>query len=290
MDTQFYSRATGKLRRASHTEFGTTSVRRSSASTVYTLDDAVSTTRQYPMESLSHSQKKYIESFLQGMTHSEKVEVDANTRGIHWIGLWLSLDSTTIVSCSTVQPHVSNGMVHMSGIGKQEIINHAAIHFNETDHGKPSITTPCKNPQLHGKFAIPLADSLISHSLVNSSQVSFNLVVFSQMQPIFTVCNEHGTYRCRLTHNSCRIMCATCPENIGIVGPTSSGQSYSFRSRNIIGGSGTGPCLTVHISGTLQYQGKPDSAYEIGKCFKECLESIMNSSSSGRFINSLAVV
>ena len=290
MDIQFYSRATGKLRKVSYTEFGTTNSRKTSTSTVYTLDETASTAKQYPTGSLSPSQKKYIESFLQGITCSKEVNLDVNVRGIHWIGFWLSEDSTTIVSCTTVQPHVSNGMVHLSGIGKQEVADHAAKYFNETDNGKPSVTTPCKNPQLHGKFAIPLADSLIYHKLINSSQASFNLVVFSQMQPIFTVCNEHGTYRCRLTHNSCRIMYGTCPENVGIVGPTSSGRSYSFRSKDIVGSSGTGPCSTVHVSGTLQYQGKPDSANDVGKCFKECLESVMNSSSSGRFINSLALM
>jgi hypothetical protein len=242
------------------------------------------------MGKLSTTQKRYIESFLQGVTHSDAVEVDPEIRAIHWIGMWLSEDRTTIISCSMLQPHVTNGMVHLTNILHQNVVAHAKAKFLPGDYGEPKIGKPQVNPQLNGKFAIPLADSLIESGKLNRAHAGFNLILLSEMQPIFVVSNEKGTYECRLTHNSCKVMSENCPPDIGIVGPTSSGQSYSFRSRNIVSGMGTGPAITIHRSGTLQYQGKPDSAYSVGKCFKECIDTVMSSSSVVRFINSLAVI
>lgn len=287
MEDQFYSRATGKLKKATHHAFGTQSAK--SVAETYSIGDSTHTTRQYPTSKLSNTQKKFIESFLQGITQFSDIDIDPEVRAIHWIGMWLSKDKCTMVSCNISQPHISNGMVHLTNVTEADVVNHATTEFIKTSDGFPSIRTPHKNPQLCGKFAIPLADSLVSYDIINESYVTFSLVVFSQMRPIFIVSNGNGIYRCKLTYDSCRLMVEMHPVHVGVVGPTSRGQSYSFRSKSI-SGNGTAPCITIHRTGTLQYQGKPDSSFEVGKCFRECIEYILSSSIAARFISSLAII
>lgn len=152
------------------------------------------------------------------------------------------------------QPHVSNSMVHISGVSEDLVTSHARDVFHSATSCAPSIHAPNKNPQFCGKFAMPFADSLLEHGIVDSHNLSFSLVVLSKMKPTFVVCTDGKSYRCRLTHDSCRIMMEHHPESVGIVGPTSKGQSYSFKSTQIAGEE-TASSITVHKSGTLQYQG-----------------------------------
>lgn len=79
------------------------------------------------------------------------------------------------------------------------------------------------------------------------------------------------------------------PFTVGIVGPTSRRQSYSFKSVEIAG-DGTASSITVHKSGALQHQGRPNSTFQVGRCYKECLNYIITSPYYVRFIDSLAIV
>jgi len=79
------------------------------------------------------------------------------------------------------------------------------------------------------------------------------------------------------------------PQHAGIVSPISTSQNYTFRSRLLTSGEGTSPSITIHKFGTLQYQGKPESANIVARCFKDCIYKAMESHSSSIFINSHAV-
>ncbi|EKD16455.1 hypothetical protein MBM_04924 [Drepanopeziza brunnea f. sp. 'multigermtubi' MB_m1] len=219
--------------------------------------------KQYPTGTLSRTQQRTIESFLQGITQSSTVNVDPSCRGIHWI-----------VSATLLQPHVSNAIAHLRQITERAIRVHSSEHFPPGDKGSPTISTPKVNVQLHGRFSMPLVDSLVDAGLLIESNASWANMVLSETQPIFVVADSKGIRECKLTHNSCAILEESCPPHVGISSPQAKAQSYSFRSRGIMTGNGTGPSITIHRSGTLQYQGKPENAYTVGKCFKECIESI----------------
>jgi len=290
MDDRFYSRATGKLKKGVHSSFSDGYEKKKATSTIYTLGDEDDNTQQHPMGTLSVSQKRFIESFLQGITFRDNVTVDVNNRAIHWIGMWMSTDKSTIVSCSLLQPHITNALVHLSNISENRILKHIQSNFSTNEYGTPKVSTPKVNPQLNGRFSVPLADSLVESCLIKPEFISWSLILLSESQPIFIISNEKGIYECRLTHASCAIMAENPPENVGIIGPRTSVKSYSFRSRDIVSGAGTGPAITVHKSGTFQYQGKPDSAYTVGRCFRESIEKCMQSSDATKFIKSLAVL
>lgn len=291
MENKFYNRATGKSTKGTNKSFGEQHYKSWDSSTVYTLDDDESITlKQYPMGTLSVTQKKYIESFLQGISLNNLVYIDIEDRAIHWIGFWMSDNGRTIISCSLVQPNISNATVHLRNIKEKTVIDHASIYFPSTDRGSPSIRTPGTNPQIQGKFAIPLADSLIQSGKLQSHDASWSNIVLVETEPIFIVSNADGTYECKLTHTSCEIIKGVKPDNVGIISPTSNSQNMAFRSKASSGGGGTGPAITIHRFGTLQYQGKPESAYTVGRCFKECIYAVMSSKVVSSFVNSLAVV
>jgi hypothetical protein len=290
-EKHFYNKTTGKLKKASFQSFGAQHEKTKSPSTVYTIDSVDGPTdEQYPTGKLSIHQQKYIESFLQGITQSDSVDIDPTCRGIHWIGFWTSTDNTTMVSVSMLQPHITNAILHLQRVNENVVRGHASRYFPPSDKGEPTISTPKINVQLHGKFSMPLADSMIEHGILSGSNVSWSNMVLSETQPIFIVADPNGIRECKLTHASCSILETTCPPHVGISSPPTRTQSYSFRSRNITGGRGTGPSITIHRSGTLQYQGKPENAYIVGRCFRECIDSVLTSKSAPRFLNSLGVI
>lgn len=90
METNFYSRATGKLKQTSSNSF--TDVKRSKqdGSTIYSIEDDEEDSLQYPMGELSRTQLKFIQSFVRSITSDPSIEIDPITRGIHWIGSWSS--------------------------------------------------------------------------------------------------------------------------------------------------------------------------------------------------------
>lgn len=299
MTDELYTRTTGKLKKSTHSAFGDTYEKKRGTSTIYTLGDDDDNSEQHPTGTLSPTQKKFIESFLQGITHSSNVDIDLHTKAIHWIGFWTSQDKSTILSCSILQPDVRNAMAHLSRVEPETVKTHESRAFPLGDMGKSIISTQRRGSQSYlgysrplqanGRYAAPLIDSLIQNRVLEPISVSWGLLLLSGSQPIFILSNENGIYECRLTHDSCAIMATNAPDNVGIVPPSLKSKNYSFRSRDISGG-GTGPSITINVSGTLQYQGKPDSAYSVGKCFRESIESVMTSTSAARFIKSLAIL
>lgn len=291
MATDVYSYTSKKLKAGSQYAFGETYSVGKAPSTVYTIDtEEEAASRQYPTGTLSPTQRKHITGFLKGITQDDNVEIDVSRRAIHTIGSWTTPNKQILVTCMMVQPNIANGTVHLQGISAAAVHSHSSIIFPTTDGKGPSISTPNHNPQIQGKYAILLADSLIEHGLVRFDKVSWSLLVLSQTQPIFIVSSPDGMYECKLTHDSCRLLDENAPERVGVSHSRSTSQSFSFRSKNHSIGGGSGPSITIHRSGTLQYQGKPQHAYIVGNCFKQCLDATMHSASSGRFIRSLGII
>lgn len=288
---EFYTYATKKLRKGSYKAFGDTKSEQRSGSTVYTLhDDEVDASIQYPMGALTNTQEKYMNSFLRGITGHTEVSLDINSRHIHTIGVWVLEEPHITVSCTLLQPNITTASTHLRYSNIDSIMEHIKTKFPSSEHGQPSVKRPKRNVQMFGRFTIPLADSLLEHGILRQDQISCSNIVLSNTQPIFVVVADDGVYECRLTHTSCSMMMKTCPANVGISPATQSSQNYSFRSRDITEGTGTGPTITIHRSGTLQYQGKPDTTYAVGSCFKECIMSIMLSKHASQFINSLCII
>lgn len=289
---EFYTYATKKLRKGSYKAFGETQSEQRSGSTVYTLNNNEEDNNiQYPMGALTTTQEKYIGAFLRGITGNADVTIDTNIRNIHTIGIW-KLDTPHVtISCTLLQPNITTASAHLRYSNIDSIMDHIRTRFPSSEHGQPSVKKPRKNVQVFGRFTIPLSDSLIEHKLLRQDQISCSNIVLSNTQPIFVVVTDDGVYECRLTHASCNIMMKTCRSSeVGISPATQSSQNYSFRSRNITEGIGTGPTITIHRSGTLQYQGKPDTAYAVSSCFRGCIMSVMLSRHASQFINSLCII
>lgn len=288
---EFYTYATKKLRKGSYKAFGDTKSEHNSGSTVYTIhDEETDTSIQYPMKALTRTQEKYISAFLRGITGDNEISLDINTRRIHTIGIWELNEPHITISCTLLQPNITTASTHLRYSNIDIITEHIKTRFPSSEHGQPSVKRPKKNVQMFGRFTIPLADSLLDHGILQQSQISCSNIVLSNTQPIFIVITDDGVYECRLTHTSCSIMMRICPPDVGISPATQSSQNYSFRSRSITEGIGTGPTITIHRSGTLQYQGKPDMVYAVTSCFRECIINVILSRHASQFINSLSII
>jgi len=313
MESQFYTRTTGRFRHATRDSFGERSRTHDNESVSYIFsEESAEETQQYPLPDLSVSQRKFIESFLRGISMYDHLSIDPQCRAIHPIGVWLQDDGTRIVTCSVPQPRLSNATVHLSKVKMKTIKEHSNKYFSSsitststgTDTrvvgtegtqgtevtGTPSIYLSVKNPRLMGRFAIPLADSLIHHRVVDESSVKWSNVVLSKMQPVFVVAGASGVSKCRLTHASCSIMLALAPSHVGITSPVGTAQNYSIRSKDVVTDHGTSSSITIHRMGTLQFQGRPEYTMVVGRCFKSTIDAVMASASSARFLNSLALI
>jgi len=290
MESAFYNKASGKLNKGTHRSYGETRHPKRDPSSVYSIEDNEQDATQYPMGVLSSHQQGYIESFLKGITSDDSIAVDPYTRGIHWLGIWKSQTADMTVSCTVSQPHVTNATVHLNSITEASIHKHVASHFDTGEFGGPSISRPKMNPQVQGKYAVPLVDSLLSCKLVSQSNIQWSMVVLSNSQPIFNIVYGGKTYECILTHGSCNLLAKHTSVCASISSPRSTSQNFSFRSNIITDGAGTGPSLTVHTSGVIQYQGKPQSIYPVASSFKSCINMIMTSEYSHKFVTSLGIV
>ena len=131
---------------------------------------------------------------------------------------------------------------------------------------------------------------MLERKVISPSNANWSNIVFSNTQLVFVVIVENTAYECVLTHTSCNIMSKIPVENVIISPPKTGSQSYSFRNLSITYGKGSGPSITVHRSGTMQSQGRPEHVRLVTKSFRNCLEAVMSSPSAHRFISSLGII
>jgi len=290
MEKEFYSRSTGKLKATSYRSYSTRTQSKRDASSVYSLEDEEEDYSQYPTKELSPTQAYYLQEFMEGICSRPLEDIDHTTRAIHWVGLWRMRGQEITVSCSTLQPHITLTSVGLSGMHFVTADKHVAEYVAEHDGGGPRVVKTAKYCQVMGKHAIPFVDELIKKGHIRKERVSWNNVVLSLTQPIFCVASEDILYECKLTHTSCKIMGKTLPSSATISPPTSSGHNYTFRCSQLRGGGGTGPSITVHTSGIIQFQGKPHAIRLVVSSFRECIDATMASTNSMAFLRSLVVL
>lgn len=290
METNFYQRATGRLSKSDHRSYLKLKSSKPLSSSAYSVGSKGEESSQYPTGALSTTQAYYIKEFIYGMTDSNSLEVDKTIRGIHWIGAWTSEDGETTISCTISQPHVVNATIHFQGTNYSLIREYAKSCFESSDLGIPSVHATSSSCQVLGKLAMPFADMLIENGVVEKSRVSWNMIILSQTRPIFIIVTSTSTLECTLTHRSCQIMSEFPCSSVRISHPVTGSHNFAFRAAGLTTGGGTGPSITVHSSGILQYQGKPADIRRVASSFRECILSIMDSEYHGRFIRSLSII
>lgn len=290
MEQEFYSRSTGKLKNASHRSYSVRPQSKRETSSVYSVENEEDDSSQYPTGELSATQIEYIQAFVDGMSHKPSVKVDPTTRAIHWVGSWRIPEEDITVSCTILQPHITLASIGLSGMyavtANKYTNDYAAM--NNGDH--PKVLKTVKYCQVMGKHSIPFVDMLIDKSYISKSSVSWNNVVLSLTQPIFCVISKGMAYECKLSHGSCKVMSKSLPPSATISFPTSGAHNYTFRCSELRGGGGTGPSITVHTSGIIQFQGKPQAIRLVVSSFKDCIDATMSSTNSMMFLRSLVVL
>ena len=290
METKFYNRATGRLTKSSYQSYTEKSRSKKHDSTIYTIEDTNEDFKQYPCDILSSTQKLYINIFLRSISNDDTISIDSSIRAIHWIAAWKSKSDNITISLSLLQPHITNATLQFPGLTESSVRNHISTHFENTDMGLPHVQSTRRYCTSMGKFAVPLADSLIDNNLITYNKISWSMVVLGQTQPIFVIVYANITYECTMTHMSCCILSDHASKYVRISHPISNSQNFSFRSPTITEGEGTGPAITIHSSGILQYQGNPKHIALVVSSFRNCIMSIMDSEYAYRFVRSLAII
>jgi hypothetical protein len=287
MEGKFYSRSTGKLRSTSHNSYVTRLQSGKDASSVYSLEDYEEDSSQYPTGQLSETQAFYIQAFVDGMSSRKCNAIDPTTRAIHWIGSWKTKDGDITVSCTILQPHMTLASIGLTGVYAVNANKYAEEYAMQNDGNSPKVLKTVKYCQILGRHAAPFADMLVEKKYVLKNKISWNNVVLSLTQPMFCVVSDNTVYECKLSHASCKVMAKTIPNSATVSSPTSGAHNYTFRCSALRGGQGTGPSITVHTSGIIQFQGKPDSIGLVASSFKDCIDAVMSSKNSMAFLRSL---
>lgn len=290
MENKFYSRATGRLKQSSSNSFADVKKSKPSGSTLYSIEDDEDDSLQFPFGQLSTTQIKCIQSFIRSITSNDKVEIDPFTRGIHWIGFWSSPQDQVTISCSMIQPIIINATVHLSNVSYSTVKRHSISHFTSQDKGSPFIMETNSSCQLLGRYTTPFVDSLIENCIVRPTDVKWSNIVIGKTYPIFIIVSDDCVYECSMTYGSCLVMDESKPDFVKISHPITGKLNWSFRSSRLTQGRGSGPYITIHGSGILQYQGGQDHIEEVAACFRECIESTMTQKYISRFIKSLNVI
>jgi hypothetical protein len=290
MEQEFYSRSTGKLKSTSHNSYNVRPQTKKDASSVYSLEREEDDSSQYPTGRLSSTQVHYVQNFVDGMSLWNSEPVDPLTRAIHWIGSWRMTQEDITVSCSILQPHITSASIGLSGVYSIDANRYATEYSLDNDGDCPTILKTVKYCQVMGKHAIPFVDMIIEKGYVSKDKVSWNNVVLSLTQPIFCVVSKDIAYECKLSHESCIVMSKVLPPSATISFPITGAHNYTFRCSELRGGGGTGSSITVHTSGIVQFQGKPQTIKLVTSSFRDCIDTAMSSSSSMAFLRSLVVL
>ncbi len=290
MEERFYTRPTGKLKSVHPSSFGSRDYPTKDKDSVYSLQSYENDYSQYPLGKLSPTQLAYISKFVASVTGSNDVSIDPNIRSIHWIGTWNCPDSDTTVSATILQPHITACNISLAGVTYGTAQMYANSLYSESMSLKPSIMSNTKYCRAMGKMSIPFVDSLIEMNYVNLQKVNYTNIVLSQTHLIFCIAQGQKIYECKLTHASCKIIDESGPPYMNVSHPTSTGHNFAFRSESLRDGNGTGPSITVHTSGTMQYQGSPNSISEVASCFNKCIRHVMESRYNNRFLRSLCII
>jgi hypothetical protein len=290
MSDQFYIRATGKLSAGKQSSITEIKKSKRDSSTVYSIDDDESDSAQYPLEILSKSQIKYIETFVRALTDNNSIEIDPSLRGIHWIGIWKAPKDAVTISCSFTQPHITACVITPKSSSYRSARLHADQYFVNQDKGHPTIIATNTSYQLFGKYSIPLMDSLIEHNVVREQNVHWSNVIIGQTQPIFVIISQNGAHECSLTYNSCLILDEASPNTVNVSHPVTGTLNFSFRSSKVSERDGEGGHMTVHGSGIIQCQGNPTYIRETMQSFRECILRAMKQEYISRFMDSLNVI
>lgn len=260
-------------------------------STVYTVEEKEESNRQYPLGYITKNQQTLVHAFLKGLCGHDSFYIDRRVRGIHTIGTWRCTNPATTVVCTAVQPHVTNAIVHIvRGVPTSRVICAREDYMATVGGTEPSVNTITGCPQPQGALAVPFTDYMLIRKVVTDANVQWSNTVLSKTQPIFTVITDTACYECVLTHTSCNIMSKNTPEDAIIMPPSSRSESYSFRRLSITHGKGSGPSVTVHKSGTMQYQGGGKHIESLTSNFRNCIDHIMSSEQSENFIRSLDII
>lgn len=290
MEDQFYSRTTGRFKTVHPSSYGTGTPLKKDQESVYSLEESGTDNEQYPFHTLTAHQLDLISKFIKGLTSLEHPLIDVKNRSIHRIGLWRVDECDTTVSCTVLQPHVTTATVTLKDITYDTIKMYSSNLFPNGDSRSVSVNRTTKYGQLMGKFSLPCLDMMLENNSIKSSQFNIDNAILSKTQMLFCVAQGYVVYECKLTHESCKIISDSKPQDANISAPVQDRYNYSFRSGELRAGCGTGPSMTVHTSGTMQFQGNPDSIYIVTSCFRRCIDHVMKSRLSMRFLRSLSVI
>lgn len=290
MENQFYTRPTGKFKSVHPSSYGSKDYPKKDQESVYSLESYEDDYSQHPMGELSPTQMRFIKDFLRAILSAEDVEIDPFSRSIHWVATWRQKENDLTISCSTIQPHITACTMGLSGMTHSTAEIFAKRFFSKGETGFPSLLKVTKFCQALGKYSIPFSDVLLERKLIKQEKVQYSNVVMSKMQLMFCVIQSETAYECKMTHASCRIIADSDLGFANISHPTTTSHNFAFRSPRLRAGSGTGPSITVHTSGSMQYNGSPSAISEVTKCFRQCLCGIMESKNSMKFLRSLCIV
>lgn len=289
-DGSHYTRATGKQSKPSYGLYADSKVRDNDTSTIYTVEDTTDSAEQFPLGCLTTSQKYFINEFLGGLCNKDNVDIVPERRAIHFVGEWRSKETHTTLVCVAAQPHITNAVVHIKGTLTSNIMSAKQDYIAVVGGVHPVINTMTKCPQPQGGIAIPFTDYMLERKVISKSNINWSNMIFSNTQLVFIVITQDGAYECVLTHTSCNIMSKIALPDAVISPPKTGSQSYSFRRLSITYGIGSGPSLTIHRSGTMQFQGRPEYVRSITSNFRNCIDATLASDQAHRFISSLGII
>jgi hypothetical protein len=286
-NTDHYTRGTGRLSKAPHGIYSDSNKINKATSTIYSVESSDDLSRQYPLGCITPTQRLLVSSFIHGLCNIENPEIDSARRAIHTVGTWRQTDTT--VFCTAVQPHVTNAIIHIKGVPTAYVTKSKDDYIAVVGGAEPSLNTSTGCPQPQGALAVPFTDYMLARNVLSESNVQWSNTVLSKTQVVFIVVSGTSAFECVLTHRSCAIMARNQPEDAVILPPSSRSESYSFRRLSLTHGKGSGPSVTVHRSGTMQYQGGRKFIYSLMSNFRSCIDKTMSSQHSSMFISSLAV-
>jgi hypothetical protein len=289
----------GKLRLAPKKNFGTfasqssqtqnivyLSLQNASDLEVPNIDDSHDAYTQSPT-SLSPIQCELLQKIASGYGIAPEIAIDPDWRRTWNIGTWC-IGGQVSLSINLMQPNIASSWVGIN-IGKDNRLMSIIDKYNELNLSKSKCrkTDTSYGCQLQGRWAIVVADRLISDGIIKKEDIDIQSLNITQSRLFcWLIVGNKSKYYCTFTKESIDVLVKYIPDWCSSMTEATAAQNTTFRLKNPVN-SNDSTQLSITTQGWMQNTGKSTNLTKLHEAISIAFKDMVKSVYLKSFIDSL---
>lgn len=289
----------GKLRSASKKNFGTLasqsfqnqnvvylSLQNANDLEVPNIDDSYDAYNQSPT-SLTSIQCELLQKIADGYGIPPEIAIDPDWRKTWNIGTWC-IGGQISLSINLMQPNVASTWIGINISKDSELMSiiddYSGLNLSKSTCRKTDTSYGC---QLQGRWAIVVADRLISDSIIKREDVTVQALNITQSRLFcWLIVGKRSRYYCTLTKESINILVKYIPDWCSSMTEATAAENITFRLKNPVNKNDSTQ-LSITTQGWMQNTGKATNLTKLHEAISIAFKDMVKSVYLKSFIDSL---